>query len=713
MGETKPAQYTTRAGLLVERTVKTHDDHTAVDALVAKLDSQRGLLLTSSFEFPGRYTRWDIGFINPPLEITARANAFSIKALNDRGEVLIAFLADSIDQCEHIGSIKSTHHEITGLIPPRKDTFSEEMRSRQPSIFSLLRHCLSLFQSEEDAYLGLYGAFGYDLVFQFEQFEQQLSRNESQRDLVLYIPDEILAVDHQSGIAKTYRYDFTWKNKSTHKLPRSGAFEEFVNGVDNGNQCDHDENEFAALVQKAKESFKRGDLFEVVLSQTFSRGAKRPPSTLFANLKALNPAPYGFFMNLGEQEYLVGASPEMYVCARGNRIETCPISGTIARGKDAIEDEAQVLALLNSNKDRSELTMCTDVDRNDKSRVCQPGSVRVIGRRQIEMYSRLIHTVDHVEGTLKPEYDALDAFLAHAWVVTVTGAPKLWAMRFIEAHEKDQRAWYGGAVGCIGFNGDMNTGLTLRTIHLKEGVAKVRAGATLLYDSDPVSEEKETRLKASAMLDVIAGSTRPAKKHSSVLTKPPTKKILLVDHEDSFVHTLGNYFRQLGADVVTQRAGFSKHDLNLSEFDLMVLSPGPGTPTDFDTAKTIDMALEYNIPVFGVCLGMQAIVEYYGGKLNMLDEPIHGKPSTITGATAKLFEGLPLSFDIGRYHSLFADSKSFPATLEVTAKTKDGTIMALQHTDAPIWAVQFHPESILSLQGNVGLLMIENVIKHL
>src|SRR5204862_5877163 len=202
-------------------------------------------------------------------------------------------------------------------------------------------------------------------------------------------------------------------------------------------------------------------------------------------------------------EFLVAASPEMYVRVEGRRIETCPISGTIARGRDPLEDSERIRELLNSKKDESELTMCTDVDRNDKSRVCVPGSVRVIGRRQIEMYSRLIHTVDHVEGRLQPGRDALDAFLAHTWAVTVTGAPKAWAMQFIEDHERSARAWYGGAVGVIGFDGNLNTGLTLRTIRVKHGVAEVRAGATLLYDSDPAAEEAETELKASAFLDAI------------------------------------------------------------------------------------------------------------------------------------------------------------------------------------------------------------------
>ena len=119
------------------------------------------------------------------------------------------------------------------------------------------------------------------------------------------------------------------------------------------------------------------------------------------SLAQINPSPYSFFFNLGNAEYLVGASPEMYVrVTGGRRVETCPISGTIRRGKNAIEDEAQIRKLLNSAKDEAELTMCSDVDRNDKSRVCVPGSVKVIGRRQIEMYSRLIHTVDHIEGTL-------------------------------------------------------------------------------------------------------------------------------------------------------------------------------------------------------------------------------------------------------------------------------------------------------------------------
>jgi anthranilate synthase len=205
----------------------------------------------------------------------------------------------------------------------------------------------------------------------------------------------------------------------------------------------------------------------------------------------------------------------------GRRVETCPISGTIARGAGPLEDADNIRTLLNSAKDESELTMCTDVDRNDKSRICEPGSVQVIGRRQIEMYSRLIHTVDHVEGRLRPGFDALDAFLTHMWAVTVTGAPKNWAMQFIEDHESSQRRWYGGAVGVMGFDGGMNTGLTLRTAHIRGHVAAVRVGATLLIDSDPVAEEAETHLKASALLGVLRDSERDPAAHPAARAAGP------------------------------------------------------------------------------------------------------------------------------------------------------------------------------------------------
>jgi anthranilate synthase len=411
----------------------------------------------------------------------------------------------------------------------------------------------------------------------------------------------------------------------------------------------------------------------------------------------------------------------MYVRVTGDRVETCPIAGTIARGEDTLEDAANIATLLGSAKEESELTMCTDVDRNDKARVCVPGSVRVIGRRQIEMYSRLIHTVDHIEGRLRPGFDAFDAFLTHMWAVTVTGAPKTWAMQFIEDHEETPRRWYGGAVGKVGFDGSMNTGLTLRTAHITGGVAAVRAGATLLYDSVPEAEEKETQIKARALLETLEEASRIAPvavaepERVRVTKRNYHPKVLLVDHQDSFVHTLGDYFRQQGAEVTTLRFGFPPALLDSYAPDLVVMSPGPGRPADFACAALLDEVYARHLPTFGVCLGLQAMVEHAGGALSLLPEPAHGKPGLVRVSEGSLLAGLPAEFTAGRYHSLYAPPGEVRGGFAVTAslRSPDGAdvVMAIEDEQAGRWAVQFHPESILTASGRSGHQIISNVLE--
>ena len=709
-------RYVTSGGVAITR--QRHDTpyEGAIETYIDALDSRRGCVFSSNYEYPGRYTRWDTAMIDPPLVVSAKGRAVRIEALNPRGEVLLpviekvlAGLADVT-----IGDVSKKLIAVQVNEPGR--VFAEEERSKAPTVFTVLRALVDLFRSPEDSNLGLYGAFGYDLAFQFDRVDEKLKRPDHQRDLVLFLPDEILVVDHHQAKAWHDRYDYSGEGFSTEGLPRGGEEQPFRQSDRIPPRADHEPGEYAKLVDKAKDSFKRGDLFEVVPGQMFFERCESKPSEITRRLKKINPSPYSFFINLGDGEYLIGASPEMFVRVNGRRVETCPISGTIKRGDDAISDSEQILKLLNSKKDESELTMCSDVDRNDKSRVCEPGSVRVIGRRQIEMYSRLIHTVDHIEGRLREGMDAFDAFLSHAWAVTVTGAPKLWAMRFIENHEKSPRAWYGGAIGMVHFNGDMNTGLTLRTIRIKDGIAEVRAGATLLYDSDPAEEEAETELKASAMLAAIrsasAGNATDAERESAKVGEGVS--ILLVDHEDSFVHTLANYFRQTGATVSTVRSPVAEEVFDRINPDLVVLSPGPGSPKDFDTKATIDKARKRSLPIFGVCLGLQALTEAYGGELRQLHVPMHGKPSRIrVNKAGTIFSGLPKEVTVGRYHSIFADPVRLPDDFIVTAETDDGIIMAFEHRREPVAAVQFHPESIMTLGQNAGMRMIENVVAHL
>ena len=710
--------YETKGGIRIEREIVAEPYSPADTALADRLDHQRGVLFSSSFEFPGRYTRWDMGFVDPPLALTARGRSFFVEALNERGRLLLGAVGDQLAvlpaaEIRHRGA-----ERIDGEIRESAVRFPEEQRSRQPSVFSVLRALGELFASPADDQLGLYGAFGYDLVFQFEPMALKVPRPSDQRDLVLYLPDEILIVDHMRQQAALHRYEFEIGGRSTKGLPRATPPAPYHQGsvAPPPPESDHGPGEYAALVRRAKKAFVRGDLFEVVPGQLFSTPCADSPSLVFHRLRQANPAPYGALINLGEGEFLVSASPEMFVRVEGRRIETCPISGTIRRGRDAIEDADRILELLNSKKDESELTMCTDVDRNDKSRVCVAGSVKVIGRRQIEMYSRLIHTVDHVEGELRPEFDALDGFLSHAWAVTVTGAPKLWAIRFIEEHERSARRWYGGAIGRVTFDGNMNTGLTLRTMRMKDGIAEVRAGATLLFDSDPDAEEAETRLKAAALVAAIRGAgsaARPGARHGEQSARG--RKVLLIDHEDSFVHTLAGYIRTTGAEVTTLRHDFARTELRAGlSVDLVVLSPGPGRPVDFAISETLDILLKARVPVFGVCLGLQGIVEYFGGSLGVLDVPMHGKPSVVHALPGRLLRGLPARFTIGRYHSLYAVRERLPAVLSVAAETEeDRVIMAIEHNSLPIAAVQFHPESVMTSPGEIGMPIIEAALATL
>lgn len=728
--------YTSAGGVHIACTQFSVPPGEALSRLQARLDAERGVLLSSRFEYPGRYTRWDIGFVNPLLVITARGRQLRLEALNARGRVLLPELQRALAGHPDLIDLHGEDDMLCVQVREAEPVCAEELRSRQPSAFSVLRAVSAHFASPEDAHLGLYGAFGYDLCFQFEAVRQHLPRRAETRDLVLYLPDELLLHDHVNGTASLRRYEFHCRPAaavgasasatiagllSTGGLRRSGSQTPFVPAAAAADPlaepaCDHAPGEYAEVVREAVRHFQRGDLFEVVPGQVFHEPCRDSPAQIFARLQRDNPAPYGALMNLGEGEYLLAASPEMFVRVTGRRIETCPISGTIARGRDALEDAEQIRTVLNSEKDEAELSMCTDVDRNDKSRVCVPGSVRILGRRQVELYSRLIHTVDHVEGTLAEPFDALDGFLSHAWAVTVTGAPKQAAIQFLEAHEKSPRHWYGGAIGLLGFNGDMNTGLTLRAARLVDGVAQVRVGATLLLDSDPQAEEAETRLKASAVLAAIRGErllraapSTLGERQAPRADEPPLR-VLMVDHHDSFVHTLGSYLRELGVQLQTLRPALARAALQEQTFDLVVLSPGPGRPADAGLSDTLTLCLARQLPVFGVCLGLQGIVEHFGGSLGVLEAPLHGKASTVQHNGSPLFAGVPSRFVAGRYHSLHA--LEVPDCLQITACTDDGVVMAVEHRSLPLQAVQFHPESLLSLQQDAGRTLLANVVHY-
>jgi anthranilate synthase component 1 len=260
---------------------------------------------------------------------------------------------------------------------------------------------------------------------------------------------------------------------------------------------------FEAGVRTIKEHIGAGDIYQAVLSQRFEADVTADPFTVYRALRHVNPSPYMYFMRMGGLA-IVGSSPEMLVRVEGGRVETHPIAGTRPRGANEQDDLRLGEELKRNEKERAEHVMLVDLGRNDLGRVCEFGSVRVPQYMALERYSHVMHLVSTVDGRLAADRDRLDALVACFPAGTVSGAPKIRAMQIISALEPTRRDVYAGAVGYIDFAGNLDFCITIRTITIRNGRARVQAGAGIVADSNPAAEYEETRDKARALLTALA-----------------------------------------------------------------------------------------------------------------------------------------------------------------------------------------------------------------
>jgi anthranilate synthase component 1 len=261
-------------------------------------------------------------------------------------------------------------------------------------------------------------------------------------------------------------------------------------------------DQFIRNVEQAKEYIRAGDIFQVVLSQRFHIETEVDPLQVYRVLRTMNPSPYMYVLKLDE-EVIVGTSPELLVKVDKGLVETRPIAGTRPRGRTPEEDAALERELLADEKERAEHVMLVDLGRNDLGRVSEFGSVKCDTYMEIERYSHVMHIVSNVTGKLREDKDFFDAFLSCLPAGTVSGAPKLRAMEIIAELENEARGAYAGAIGYLGFNGNLDTCITIRTIIFKNGKAYVQAGAGIVADSVPEKEYEETVNKAKALLKAI------------------------------------------------------------------------------------------------------------------------------------------------------------------------------------------------------------------
>jgi anthranilate synthase component 1 len=359
---------------------------------------------------------------------------------------------------------------------------------------------------------GLVGCFGYDTV---RYIETRLTRSQKPDDLgipdiVLLLSEEIAVVDNVSGkltlvvyaepgVPGAYQKAQARLRELLAKLREPVRIPAEKPQPSQPATSMFGEAQFKKAVLKAKRYITEGDIMQVVLSQRMSKPLTASPMALYRSLRSLNPSPYMFYFDF-EDFHVVGASPEILVRLEGDTVTVRPIAGTRRRGVSFAEDQALADELLADEKERAEHVQLLDLGRNDAGRVARVGSIKLTENMIVERYSHVMHIVSNVEARLRPELNAFDVLKATFPAGTVSGAAKVRAMEIIDELEPVKRGIYAGAVGHLGFNGDMDLAIAIRTAIVKDGQLHVQAGAGIVADSDPASEWQETQNKAQAVL---------------------------------------------------------------------------------------------------------------------------------------------------------------------------------------------------------------------
>ena len=359
---------------------------------------------------------------------------------------------------------------------------------------------------------GLAGYFGYETIRYIEKRLANTSKPDALDvpDVLLMVSEEIAVVDNLSGKLyfivyanpsdeNAYENAHTRLNDLVQMLRKTVAIPTATPTAKTESTSEFGEENFKAAVKTAQSYILEGDIMQVVLSQRMSQEFNAPPLSLYRALRSLNPSPYMFYYDMGDH-HVVGASPEILVRLDDGIVTSRPIAGTRPRGKTREQDLALADELLADPKERAEHVQLMDLGRNDVSRVAQIGTVKVTDNMLIERYSHVMHIVSNVEGKLKPGLDAIDVLKATFPAGTVSGAPKVRAMEIIDELEPTKRGIYAGAVGYLGFNGDMDVAIAIRTGVIKNNMLYVQAGAGIVADSIPQSEWDETQNKAKAVL---------------------------------------------------------------------------------------------------------------------------------------------------------------------------------------------------------------------
>lgn len=530
MDECKELIYGAKAGQIIP-IVKEIDISCPVEFFAGLSDYGRKqdscLFESREHHFEDDVGRLTFGTADPCLYLTGTGADFTIKALSSAGRRMIRYLSEDKSRFDFCKSVDFKKDTITGKLEHIDQTVDEESRLKSTNQMDVLRAVAFAFELAKKPFrvtCGLLGALSYDFIDQFEKLPANKNDILNNPDYELYFADNIFLLDHAESkgyvivnvmitdddrdeiIAQAQACFQYYFDMAKAALPQPKKFSDPLAPPG----TDTEQPDYEQMVKTAKEHIIDGDIFQVVLSRTITEPSPDEPLDVYLRLRRLNPSPYMFYLNT-RNTILMGASPELNLRVSGTdtrSVEIRPIAGTKPRGRkngkiDPDTDVRYEAELKLDHKELAEHMMLVDLARNDIARVADPGS-RIVNEMLIaEKYESVMHLVSNVKGELREDFDALSAYLATMNMGTLTGAPKIEAMKIIRRLEKNKRGYYGGAVMYLTVDGQFDSCITIRSLQVKDHTAYIRVGAGIVYDSVPKTEFQETEHKAGSCIRAI------------------------------------------------------------------------------------------------------------------------------------------------------------------------------------------------------------------
>ena len=505
------------------------DDPMDFFAKLSDYGRAKNCCLFESREYMADSGALSFGTARPALYLTGTGAEFSIKALSNTGRRIIEYLSTRKERFGFCELVEFGSEAITGRIVQTHETVDEQTRLQSTNQMDVLRAVAFAFRLASKPFritCGLFGALSYDFIDQFEKLPKSENDLLGNPDYELYFADNIFLMDHEAGrgyvivnciitdgdreaaIAEARECFDYYFNIARFDTPKGRKYTGSLAPA----STDTNQAEYELMVKTAKQHIIDGDILQVVLSRTKILPCPDEPLDVYKRLRALNPSPYMFYLNT-QNTILLGSSPELNLRVSGSErrsVEIRPIAGTKPRGRvgDTIDPDTDFRYEAELKLDRKELTehiMLVDLARNDIARVAEPGTRVVTELLTVEKYASVQHLVSNVKGTLADGLDALSAYLATMNMGTLTGAPKIEAMKIIRLFEKTKRGYYGGAVCYLTVDGQFDSCITIRSLQVKNHAAYIRVGAGIVHDSIPKTEFEETEHKAKSCSRAVRG----------------------------------------------------------------------------------------------------------------------------------------------------------------------------------------------------------------